>query len=110
MKKQINEIKKMQHLAGLINESQLNEESVTLQQTGRELGSYQPEDGDISKGLKDDCTLLGILRNTEGKADSLVFEGDSYVCILTVDSGYGTPTISVHDKSVLEEIKSRIQK
>ena len=104
MKQKLNEIKRMQQLAGTITEG-----SVTLNNQYPSLGAYSPEDGDLSDGFKDGCKLLGSLENSEtGKTDSLVFEGDNYVCILTIDAGYGEPSISIHDKSVLQEIESRI--
>ena len=48
MKQQLNEqFIKMQKLAGIITENQLNEIQVTLSQTGKNLGTYNPEDGDL---------------------------------------------------------------
>ena len=72
------------------------------------LGSYNPEEGDLAAGFITDCQFIGSLKDLEGTVDSLVFAGKDYVCILTVDSGYSTPSISIHHKSVLEEIKERI--
>jgi hypothetical protein len=110
MKEQLNEIKRIQQLAGILKENQLNEE-VTIFQPGQNLGAYSPADGDLSAGLKDDCTVLGTLTDIETNTiNAVVFEGSNYVCILTPDSGYGAPAISIHDKSVLKEIQDRIQK
>jgi hypothetical protein len=110
MKKQLNEIHRMQQLVGILKENQLNEK-VTIFQPGKNLGAYSPADGDLSAGLKDNCLILGTLTDVETNTiDAVVFEGDNHVCILTPDSGYGAPVISVHDKSVLKEIQDRIQK
>ena len=84
--------------------------TVTINNQRSSIGSYSPEDGDLSSGFKDNCRLLGSLEDNEtGKTDSLVFEGDNYVCILTIDIGYGEPSISIHDKSILQEIENRIK-
>lgn len=73
------------------------------------LGSYSPEDGDLSKGFITDCEYVGMLKDEEGRLNTLVYRGEGYVCILTVNSGYGKSAITVHDESVLEEIKDRIK-
>jgi hypothetical protein len=73
------------------------------------LGSYSPEDGDLSEGFITDCDYVGMLTDEEGKPNTLVYEGENYVCLLTLDSGYGRSSISLHDKSVFNEIKDRIK-
>jgi hypothetical protein len=105
MKKQfITEAKRFQKLANILKEAQ--EIELFIQKSS--LGSYTPEEGDLSEGFKDHCNIKGPLNNyNTGEIDCLVFEGNTYVCILTIESGYGNPSITVCDKSVLDEIKER---
>jgi hypothetical protein len=73
------------------------------------LGSYSPEDGDLSEGFITDCDYVGMLTDEEGKPNTLIYRGEGYVCILTLNSGYGKSAITIHDESVLEEIKNRLK-
>ena len=73
------------------------------------LGSYSPEDGDLSEGFITDCDYVGMLTDEEGKPNTMVYRGEGYVCILTLYSGYGRSSITIHDESVLEEIKDRLK-
>lgn len=77
--------------------------------SNKNLGSYSPEEGDLSEGFIAGCNYVGMLTNGEGMPDTLVYEGDSYVCLLVIDTGYGRSAIQVHGKSVLNEIANRIK-
>lgn len=74
----------------------------------RSIGSYNPENGNLSQGLIGDCIYVGMLTDKEGRPDTAIYEGSEYVCLLTLDTGYGRSAISIHSKSVWEEIKKRI--
>ena len=75
----------------------------------RNLGSYSPEDGDLSEGFIGGCNYVGTLTNEQGTPDTFVYEGDDYVCLLVLDSGYGRSSIQLHNKSVLNEMRNRIK-
>lgn len=90
------------------NQNKIIMEKVTVY-SNNILGSYSPEGGNLAEGFIADCELIGTLKGIEGGSDTLVFEGEYYVCLLTVDSGYGRPSIAIHDKAVLKEIKNRLQ-
>jgi len=73
------------------------------------LGSYSPEEGDLSNGFIMDCHYVGMLTNQEGRPDTLVYKGEEYIYLLSIDNGYGKSAIAIHDQSVLEEIKNRLK-
>jgi hypothetical protein len=58
MKQQINEIKRMQLLAGVINESQLNEDILELKQMSKQLYSFLKK-----KGIKPQLTTRSIMNS-----------------------------------------------
>ena len=78
MKQQINEVKRMQQLAGLIKESQLNEESaylekidpkyptqITLVSDSGEYGGDMEENGEVSFSLVFEDNNMGTYMNDE---------------------------------------------
>lgn len=72
------------------------------------LGIYDPSEGDLSAGFVADCNFLGALLDLSGQPDAFVYEGEKFVVLLILDGGYGKSDIRICDKSVLEEIKSRL--
>ena len=75
----------------------------------KEVGYYNPEEGDLSQGLLEDCEFLGSLRSTvTGEIDTAVYTGKTMVILLTLDAGYGKSSIRICDFSVLIEISKRL--
>lgn len=73
------------------------------------VGHYNPEEGDLSQGLIEDCEFLGSLRSTvTGEIDTVVYTGKKMVVLLTLDAGYGKSSIRICDFSVLMEINKRL--
>ena len=75
------------------------------------LGKYSPENGDLSRGFIEGFDYLGNLLNENGELNSIVFQSeDGTVAILTLDIGYGTPSITTYTEEILEEINERLIK